>query len=154
LLRRIQALHLFLHFSSVGRFICAHGDNPDAARLTGMRVNALTVLEHMLCAGFGFVGGLVMTASTGMINLRATTSTLVFDVLMVVVLGGVSLSGGRGSVFSVVVGVLLIGVLVNGMTLLDLNYFLQNILRGLVLLSAIIFDNLTHPRDEESTRAD
>ncbi len=145
-------LHLFLRFTIAGRFIYAHGDNPEAARLTGIRVGALTVLEYVLCAIIGFAGGLVMTASTGMVNLRATSSTLVFDVLMVVILGGVSLTGGRGGVLSILAGVLLIGVLLNGMTIMDLNYYLQNIIKGAVLLLAIILDNLLHPRDEETAR--
>ena len=70
----------------------------------------------------------------------------VFDVILVVVLGGISLIGGRGSVFSVVVGCALIGTLLNAFTIMDVNSEVQNIIRGVVLLAAIILDNWLHPR--------
>ncbi|HXT78966.1 MAG TPA: ATPase, partial [Acetobacteraceae bacterium] len=78
--------------------------------------------------------------------------TEIFNVILVAVLGGVSLVGGRGSVLSVIAGGLLIGVMLDGMTLLNLGNDTQNIFRGLVLLAAIVGDNLLHPRDEETAR--
>ena len=145
-------LHLFLRFTTVGRFIYAQGENQEAARLTGIPVGALIALEFAISASIGFIGGLAMIASTATINLRAASSTLVFDVLMVVILGGVSLTGGRGGVLSVIAGVLLIGVLLNGMTIMDLNFFLQSVIKGAVLLFAVVLDDLLHPRDEETGR--
>ena len=78
--------------------------------------------------------------------------TQIFDVILVVVLGGISLVGGRGGVFSVVVGCALIGTLLNAFTIMDVNSEVQNIIRGVVLLIAIIVDNWLHPRDEETAR--
>ena len=78
--------------------------------------------------------------------------TKVFDVILVVVLGGISLVGGRGGVLSVVVGWALIGTLLNAFTIMDVNSETQNIIRGMVLLVAIIVDNWLHPRDEETAR--
>jgi ribose transport system permease protein len=145
-------LHWFLSWTTIGRFIYAHGDNPDAARVTGLPVRLLTMVEYCLSAGIGFIAGLIMSATTGAVDLRAAGSTLIFDVVLVAVLGGVSLAGGRGSVRSVIAGTLLIGVLLNGMTVMDLDYQIQNIIKGVVLLAAIILDNLLHPRDEETAR--
>ena len=145
-------LHGFLSWTTVGRFIYAHGDNPDTAMVTGLPVRLLTIVEYCLSAGICYIAGLVMSASTGAVDLRAAGSTLIFDVVLVAVLGGVSLAGGRGSVRSVVAGTLLIGVLLNGMTIMDLDYQIQNIIKGVVLLAAIILDNLLHPRDEETAR--
>jgi ribose transport system permease protein len=68
------------------------------------------------------------------------------------VLGGISLVGGRGSVFSVIVGCALIGVLVNAFTIMNINNDVQDIIRGVVLLAAIIIDNRLHPRDDETAR--
>ena len=60
-------------------------------------------------------------------------STMVYDVILVVVLGGIGLSGGRGGVRNVLVGTLLIGILLNGMTIMDAPYILQNLIKGLIL---------------------
>ena len=144
--------HLFLSRTSVGRFVHAHGDNARAASLTGIPVRPLTCLEYALSASIGFVGGLVMAGSVSGFNLQVIDSTLIYDVLLVVVIGGVSLVGGRGSVLSVLAGISLIGVLLNGMTLLDWNVYQQNIAKGLVLLAALVLDNRLHPRDEETVR--
>jgi ribose transport system permease protein len=83
---------------------------------------------------------------------QVINGTLIFNVILVVVLGGISLVGGRGSVWSVVVGALLIGTLLNGMTLMNLSNDVQDIAKGVVLLAAIILDNRLHPRDEETVR--
>jgi ribose transport system permease protein len=145
-------LHLFLSRTVLGRSIYAHGDNPDAARLTGMPTRPLTMLEYALSAAIGYVGGVVMIAETALMHLQVAESTLIFDVIMVVVLGGVSLVGGRGNVMSVVVGTLLIGVLLNGMTIMDMDVQTQNIIKGIVLLIAIVLDSYLHPRDEETSK--
>jgi ribose transport system permease protein len=145
-------LHLFLSRTVLGRSIYAHGDNPDAARLTGVATRPLTMLEYALSAGIGYVGGVVMIAETALMHLQVAESTLIFDVIMVVVLGGVSLVGGRGNVMSVVVGTLLIGVLLNGMTIMDMDVQTQNIIKGIVLLIAIVLDSYLHPRDEETSK--
>ena len=76
----------------------------------------------------------------------------IFGNELVVVVGGISLMGGRGSVASVVVGTALIGVMLNGMTILDMNTHEQNIVKGLILLGALVLDNRLHPRDEETVR--
>jgi ribose transport system permease protein len=85
-------------------------------------------------------------------HLQVAEGTLIFDVIMVVVLGGVSLTGGRGNVVSVVAGTLLIGVLLNGMTIMDMDIQTQNVVKGVVLLSAIVMDSVLHPRDEETSK--
>ena len=61
-----------------------------------------------------------------------------------------SLSGGRGNVRNVMVGALLIGVLVNGMTILDIQYTIQNVIKSLILLFAIVADSIINPRDEQT----
>jgi ribose transport system permease protein len=145
-------VHLFLSRTVLGRFVYAHGDNPDAARLTGLPTRPLTMMEYGLCAAVGYVGGVVMISETALMHLQVAESTLIFDVIMVVVLGGVSLVGGRGNVMSVVAGALLIGVLLNGMTIMDMDVQTQNIIKGIVLLIAIVLDSWLHPRDEETSK--
>lgn len=146
------AVHLFLSRTVLGRFVYAHGDNPDAARLMGLPTRPLTMMEYGLSAAIGYIGGVVMIAQTALMHLQVAESTLIFDVIMVVVLGGVSLVGGRGNVMSVVAGTLLIGVLLNGMTIMDMDVQTQNIIKGIVLLVAIVLDSWLHPRDEETSK--
>ena len=144
--------HIFLSRTSYGRFIYAQGDNAETARFTGIAVRPLTVLEYMLCAVIGYLAGLVMASSVASIDTRVINSTLIFDTLLVVVLGGISLAGGRGSIWSVIAGTALIGILLNGMTIMNLQNDVQNITKGVVLLGAILLDNRLHPRDEETAR--
>jgi ribose transport system permease protein len=146
------AMHLFLSRTSLGRFIYAQGDNFEAARLSGIAIRPLVVFEYMLVALLAWLAGLVWAGSTGGMTMGITQGTLIFDVILVVVLGGISLVGGRGGVSSVVVGCLLIGTLLNGFTIMDVNSEVQNIIKGVVLLGAIVLDNRLHPRDEETAR--
>lgn len=145
-------MHLFLSKTTIGRFIYAQGDNPEAARLSGIALRPLIVLEHVLVALLAFVAGLVWIGTTGSMQMAITQGTMIFDVVLVVVIGGISLVGGRGSVFSVVAGCVLIGTLLNAFTIMDVNSEVQNIIKGIVLLAAIILDNWLHPRDEETAR--
>ncbi len=145
-------LHLFLSRTTLGRFIYAHGDNALAARLSGMATRPLTMLEYGLCSAIGYVGGVMMVASTSLMHLQIAESTAIFDVILVVVLGGVSLVGGRGDVFSVVAGTLLIGMLLNAMTIMNLDIQTQDMIKGAVLLIAISLDSYVHPRDEETAK--
>lgn len=146
-------MHAFLSCTSIGRFIYAQGDNPDTARLSGIALRPQTVLEHVLVAVFAWLAGLVWIGQTGSMQTNIVINgTQIFDVILVVVLGGISLVGGRGGVFSVVVGCALIGTLLNAFTIMDVNSEVQNIIRGIVLLLAIIVDNWLHPRDEETAR--
>lgn len=146
------AVHLFLSRTVPGRFVYALGDNPAAARLSGLPVRRLTVLTLVIAAVIGYLGGLVMVASTAMVDLGTAKSTMIFDVILVAVAGGVSLSGGRGSVGSVLAGTLFVGVLLNGMTILDVDSQVQTIIKGSLLLTAIVLDSRLRPHDEETER--
>jgi ribose transport system permease protein len=145
-------MQLFLSRTSVGRFIYAQGDNPEAARLSGVALRPLIVLEYVLVAILAWLAGFVWVGTTGSMQMAITQGTMIFDVVLVVVIGGISLIGGRGSVYSVVVGCVLIGTLLNAFTIMDVNSEVQNIVRGVVLLAAIVLDNWLHPRDEETAR--
>ena len=147
------AMHGFLSRTSIGRFIYAQGDNPEAARLSGIALRPQTVLVHIMVAAFAWLAGVVWIGQTGSMQTNIVIiGTKIFDVILVVVLGGISLVGGRGGVLSVVVGCALIGTLLNAFTIMDVNSEVQNIIRGAVLLVAIIVDNWLHPRDEETAR--
>ncbi len=143
---------LFLRYVKAGRFIYALGDNPAAARITGIPARPLIVLQYVLAALIAFTAGLVMAATVDSMNTRIVNSTLVYDVILVVVLGGIGLGGGKGGIRNVVVGTLLIGILLNGMTILNVPFLAQNIIKGVILLAAIVADTLLNPRDEQTSQ--
>lgn len=135
-----------------GAFIYAVGDNPFAARVTGIPSRPIIVLQYVLAALIGCFAGLVMAASVNSMPTRIFNSTLIYDVILVVVLGGIGLSGGRGGVVNVIIGTLLIGTMLNGMTILDIPYAGQNLIKGVVLLVAVITDTFLNPRNEETAQ--
>ena len=135
-----------------GAYIYAIGDNPFAARVTGIPSRPVIVLQYVLAALIGCFAGLVLAASVNSMPTRIFNSTLIYDVILVVVLGGIGLSGGRGGVVNVIIGTLLIGTMLNGMTILNVPYAGQNLIKGLVLLIAVITDTLLNPRNEETAQ--
>lgn len=143
---------LLLRKVRAGAFIYAIGDNPFSARATGLPTRPVIVFEYVLAALIGLFAGLVMAASVNSMPTRIYNSTMVYDVVLVVVLGGIGLSGGRGGVANVVIGTLLIGTMLNGMTIMDISYSVQNIIKGLVLLAAILIDSVLNPRNEETAQ--
>jgi len=145
-------VQLFLRYDIWGRFLYAMGENPEAARITGIASRPLTLLQYMLCAVIAFVAGITLASSIGSVETRLAQSTMVYDVVLVTVIGGVGLSGGKGGVRNVLIGTALVGILLNGMTIMDTPYTVQNIIKSLVLLAAIIVDSLMNPRDEQTTQ--
>jgi ribose transport system permease protein len=144
--------HLFLRYTRSGRYIRAVGDNLLAARIAGVPARPIIVLQYVLSSLIGYIAGVVMAASVASMNTRVAISTYVYDVILVVVLGGIGLSGGKGGIRNVIVGTLLIGVLLNGMTIMDIQYTVQNVIKGIILLTAIVIDTILNPRDEQTAQ--
>ena len=143
---------LFLRKTRLGTYVYAIGDNPFGARTTGIPTRPVIVLQYVLAALIGMFAGLVMAASVNSMPTRIYNSTMIYDVILVVVLGGIGLSGGRGGVGNVAIGTLLIGTLLNGMTIMDVSYSAQNLIKGVVLLAAILIDSFVNPRNEETAQ--
>ena len=143
------AVTFLLRRTRWGAYIYAIGDNYSAARVTGIPTRPIIVLQYVLAALIGCFAGLVMAASVNSMPTRIFNSTLIYDVILVVVLGGIGLSGGRGGVINVILGTLLIGTMLNGMTIMNLSYSAQNLVKGVVLLIAVIADSFLNPRNEE-----
>jgi len=144
--------YLFLRYARSGRYLRAVGDNLLAARITGVPTRPVVVLQYVLSSLIGFAAGMVTAASVASMNTRLAISTYVYDVILVVVLGGIGLSGGKGGIRNVIVGTLLIGVLLNGMTIMDIQYTVQNVIKGIILLTAIVIDTILNPRDEQTAQ--
>jgi ribose transport system permease protein len=141
-----------LRRTRIGAYIYAIGDNPYGARVTGIPTRPIIVLQYVMAALIGCLAGLVLAASVNSMPTRIFNSTMIYDVILVVVLGGIGLSGGRGGVLNVVIGTLLIGTMLNGMTIMDISYSGQNLIKGMVLLAAVIADSFLNPRNEETAQ--
>jgi ribose transport system permease protein len=140
-----------LRFTTPGRIAYAIGDNFQAARLSGLPVRRTLLLIYVFAALAALLAGLVISGASGTVDFRTVTNGgLLFEVILVVVLGGIPLRGGRGGVRNVLVGAALIAVLRNGMTLFDFSEQTQDVLKGAVLLAAIVVDNYLNPRDTET----
>ncbi len=135
-----------------GRFVYAAGDNPLAARITGIPTRVITVAQYVASGLIAYLAGIVMAAAVSGMNTRIYNSTMIYDVLLVVVLGGIGLSGGRGGVRNVLVGTALVGVLLNGMTIMNVDYIAQNLIKSVILLVAIMIDTIVNPRDEQTAQ--
>ncbi|MES1151205.1 MAG: ABC transporter permease [Dongia sp.] len=141
-----------LRWTRFGRFVYAMGDNPAAARIAGLPVRPMIVAEHVITSIIAYAAGLVMAATASGMSTRVYNSTMIYDVLLVVVLGGIGLSGGRGGVRNILVGTLLVGVLLDGMTIMDVPYIEQNLIKSIILLCAIVVDSVINPRDEQTAQ--
>ena len=142
----------FLRFTKWGRYVYLAGDNPAAARNIGIPVRPMLMLRYAIAALTAFVAGILTAASLLSINTRVVNSTLLYDIVLVAVIGGIGLAGGKGGVRNVLFGAALIGVMLNAMTIIDIPLLYQNLIKSTILLAAIIFDGLINPRDEQTAQ--
>ncbi len=122
-----------------GRYFYAVGGNEEAANLSGINVKRVKYLVYALSGLFAGIAGVVMLSRTNSGQALAGKG-FELDVLTAVVLGGVSVNGGEGKINNVVAGVLILGVLGNGLVLLNVSQYVQMVTKGAVLLLAVGFD--------------
>lgn len=144
--------YLFLRFTKWGRYVYYMGDNLMAARNMGIPVRPMNLLRYVISAFISLAAGLLTAASLHSMNTRVVNSTLLYDIILVVVIGGIGLSGGKGGMRNVLVGAVLIGIMKNAMTILDVPDIYQNLIKATILLIAIVIDSLVNPRDEQTAQ--
>jgi ribose transport system permease protein len=127
------------HRTPFGRHLYAVGGSERAARLTGLNVDAIRVVVYVVGGALSGLAGILVTARLDSAQPNAGLG-YELDAIAAVVIGGTSLSGGRGSVAGTALGCLLIGVLSNGLTLLDVSPFWQQIVKGAVIAVAVALD--------------
>ncbi len=132
---------VLLNHTVFGRNTLAIGGNPEAARLAGVRVERLRVWIFLLQGVVAALAGLILSARITSGQPNAATG-FELDVISACVLGGVSLAGGKARIFGVVIGVLIMGTVENVMNLLNVDAFYQYLVRGLILLAAVLLDQL------------
>lgn len=141
-------------YTSFGRLLRAIGDNTETARQTGGPVRPVQISSYVIAALLSTFAGFLIMAREGSVTTTGTAfSPLLFTALTAVVIGGVSLSGGRGTLLGVLAGTLFIGLVTNLLTLNQLSPALQDLARGFTLVIAVVLDAWLHPRDEETARS-
>ena len=143
---------LFLRFTKWGRYVYLMGDNFMAARNMGLPVRPMILMRYALSSLIAFAAGILSASSLLSMNTRIINSTLLYDIILIVVIGGIGLSGGKGGMRNVIVGALLIGIMQNAMTIVDIPNIYQNLIKAVILLLAIIVDSLLNPRDEQTAQ--
>lgn len=146
------AAFVFLRFTKWGRYVYYAGDNPAAARNVGMPVRPMLVLRYVISSLVAFAAGILTAGSLQSMNTRVVNSTQLYDIVLVTVIGGIGLAGGKGGVRNVLIGAALIGIMLNAMTILDIPLLYQNLIKSAILLAAIIFDGVLNPRDEQTAQ--
>lgn len=126
----------------LGRYIYAVGGNERAARLAGVRVGSVKFATYLVSGFCAAVVGLIISSQLNAAH-PATGETFELNAIAAVVLGGASLMGGRGSIFGTLIGAMVIGVLANGLVLLGVSEFWQMIIKGGVIVGAVIIDQAT-----------
>ncbi|WP_293766293.1 ribose ABC transporter permease [uncultured Aquitalea sp.] len=122
-----------------GRHVYATGGNEEAARLSGVKVDRIKVWVYTLSGAMSAMAGVILTSRLNSAQPTAGTG-YELDAIAAVVLGGTSLTGGRGWIFGTLMGALLIGVLNNGLNLLGVSSFYQQVIKGVVILLAVLID--------------
>ena len=130
---------LILTYTKYGKHCYAIGSNEDAARMSGINVTGHKVLVYSIAAMLASVGALVLSSK----NLTAQAGMGVMyelDAIAMAVIGGVSLSGGRGSIIGTVLGALIFGVIISGFTFMRLDAYYQEMVKGVIIVGAVVLD--------------
>src|SRR4028118_777284 len=136
----VALLGVFItNFTTFGRYLYAIGGNPDAARLSGIHNKQNIVKVFVVLGALTGVAALIFTARVGSASPDAGTLKEL-DAIAACVIGGASLMGGRGTIFGACVGALIMASLDNGMSLLNVKDFMQDIIKGSILVAAVGLD--------------
>lgn len=137
--------HIVLRYTRFGRHVYAVGGNPEAARLSGLNARRITLMVYVIVGFFSGLAGFVLSAR---LNSAEAVAGIGYELTVIasVVIGGTSLFGGIGSVFGTVIGSLLIGVLINGLVLMNVSSYVQQIIIGVIIVLAVAFDQFAKSR--------
>lgn len=144
----LAVMILILGRSKFGRQLYAVGGNEEAARFSGINIKKVKIIVYTLCGALASFSGIILAAR--MYSGQPTAGDgFELDVIAASVLGGVSFSGGVGKLGGTIIGVLVLGVLTNGLNLLNINSFWQYIIKGIIILLAVYLDILKKRREKD-----
>ncbi|MBA7658465.1 Ribose import permease protein RbsC [subsurface metagenome] len=131
--------YFVLNHTTFGKSLYAAGGNPTSAWLSGVSIRNMRLAVYTIAGFLAGLAGVIWTARTMSATMRSLTN-LELDTIASVTIGGVSLAGGRGTLVGVVIGVIMIGVINNGMSLMGAGPFLQNVVKGAIIIAAVAID--------------
>lgn len=144
----LAVMILILGRSKFGRQLYAVGGNEEAARFSGINIKKVKIIVYTLCGALASFSGIILAAR--MYSGQPTAGDgFELDAIAASVLGGVSFSGGVGKLGGTIIGVLVLGVLTNGLSLLNINSFWQYIIKGIIILLAVYLDILKKRREKD-----
>lgn len=132
-------LYVIMHKTTFGRRVYAVGGNEAASKLSGINVDRVKIAVYSLTGMLAALSALILTSRLNSAQPTAGTS-YELDAIAAVVLGGTSLTGGKGWIFGTLIGALIIGVLNNGLNLIGVSSFFQQVVKGIVILIAVLID--------------
>jgi ribose transport system permease protein len=132
---------VFLRYNVFGRVIIAIGSNEEAVRLSGIQVSFYKFSVYVISGGLAALAGLITTARTA-VGSPVMGMGMELDVIATVVIGGASLSGGKGSAFNTLLGVLILGMIGNIMNLMTIPAYSQQVIKGLIIIFAMLLQRV------------
>ncbi|MEG1002299.1 ABC transporter permease [Clostridium sp.] len=136
----IAAIAIFvLSQTKFGRYLYALGGNEESAKLSGINTDRIKMMTYVVSGFVSAIAGVIITSRIGSASPNAGTG-FELDAIAAVVIGGTSLAGGEGKISGTIIGALIIGVLNNGLNLMNVSPFYQSIVKGLVILIAVLLD--------------
>lgn len=134
------ALYVLLHKTAFGKSVYALGGNEKAAYISGVKLNKVKILIYTISGIMASISGLIVSSRLSSAQPQAGSS-YEMDAIAAVVLGGTSLSGGKGRLFGTLIGALIIGVLNNGLNIIGVSAFWQQVVKGIVIILAVLLDS-------------
>lgn len=145
----IIAVGIFILNKTVyGRYFYAIGNNVEAAKLSGVNVKKIQLMAYGLCGFFTSIGAILMMARLNSAQ-SSTGDGYEFNCLTACVVGGVSANGGKGTVLGAIIGCMIVGVLENGLAIMNINEYVQEVIKGLVLLCAVVYDTMSLMKNQK-----
>ena len=132
-------LYVLLHKTAFGKSVYAIGGNEKAAYISGVKLNKVKIIIYSISGIMASISGLIITSRLSSAQPTAGAS-YEMDAIAAVVLGGTSLSGGKGRILGTLIGALIIGVLNNGLNIIGVSAFWQQVVKGVVILIAVLID--------------
>ncbi len=134
-------IYFLSNYTTFGRSVYAIGGNEEAARLSGIKVSRVKILTMGLVGLLSALSGLLVSSQI-MSGTATTAKGWELDVISAVIIGGVSLQGGSGRIWGTFIGVVFLGVIINGMTLLNVSEYWQFVVKGMLILAAVLLNQL------------
>lgn len=138
-------MHFLMSHTAFGRAVYAVGGNAEAARLSGIRVGVVKTMTFVITGGLTAISGLLIASQIGS-GTGSTAAGLELDVIAAVIIGGTNLFGGRGRITGTLIGVLFLGFIGNGMTLMNVSDYWQYVVRGGLIVGAILLNQVLERR--------